>query len=220
MIYGVILAGGNSSRFNGTTHKSLYKIWEKEIIKYNIDEMSTVVDEIIIVVKEKYLKDFKRVYSNCKYVIQEDSLGTADALKYAMSIINQDGDVIVMNADTFMLKPYLGELYKYHKENKYAATVLGIDSVVNASALVEKNDNFYIDESIKEYTLKNSGIYIFDKKVVEKNIDKIDKVNGEYYITKIFDFIDNKGIYKCYDNELISINTQDELKELEEKFKR
>jgi len=49
MNIGIILAAGNSSRFDSETPKQLYQIDGKEIIYHSIDTMSQSLDEIIVV---------------------------------------------------------------------------------------------------------------------------------------------------------------------------
>jgi 2-C-methyl-D-erythritol 4-phosphate cytidylyltransferase/2-C-methyl-D-erythritol 2,4-cyclodiphosphate synthase len=49
MNIGIILAAGNSSRFDSETPKQLYQINRKEIIYHSIDILSQSLDETIIV---------------------------------------------------------------------------------------------------------------------------------------------------------------------------
>ena len=49
MNIGILLAAGNSSRFDSETPKQLYQIDGKEIIHHSIDTMSQSLDEIIVV---------------------------------------------------------------------------------------------------------------------------------------------------------------------------
>ena len=49
MNIGIILAAGNSTRFNDETPKQLYLIDDKPVINHSIDILSECLDEIIIV---------------------------------------------------------------------------------------------------------------------------------------------------------------------------
>ena len=71
----------------------------------------------------------------------------------------------------------------------------------------------------KEINEINSGIYIIDSKVLNQKISLIDNNNKqqEYYLTDIFNFIDEKdtSIYQIKNcNEIAGINTIEQLEQL------
>lgn len=211
MLYGIVLAGGKSTRFKGEKHKSLYSMWGKEVIKYNIDLLRQYVDEILVVIQEKDKKDFQKVLDNVKFVIQKEALGTADAFNYALQEIKKDGTALVCNADTIMVEDFISKFLLQHLLSKAKASLMAISTEANASAIIKSEKGFYIDENIKNHLLKNSGYYLFDTKEAKKEILKIPLIDKEYYITKLFDYIDKKSIYEYpFSNHFFSFNTKQE----------
>ena len=90
------------------------------------------------------------------------------------------------------------------------------------SEIVEHKDANQEQKSIKEI---NSGIYIFDSKILLDKIPLIknDNIQKEYYLPDIFNFINKNqtSIYKIKDyNEISGVNTIKQLEELESTFKK
>lgn len=211
LLYGIVLAAGNATRFKGEKHKSLYTMWGKEVIKYNVDLLKKYVDEVLVVIQEKDKKDFQKVLENVKFVIQKEALGTADAFDCALQEIKKEGTALICNGDTIMLEDFISKFLLKHLMSKSKATLMAISTDVNASAIIKSKNDFYIDENIKNHLLKNSGYYLFDTKEVKKIISKVPLIDKEYYITKLFDYIDNKTIYEYpFSNHYYSFNTKQE----------
>ncbi|MBE6124579.1 MAG: glycosyltransferase [Erysipelotrichaceae bacterium] len=211
MLYGIILAGGKSSRFNGNKHKSLYPMWGKEIIKYNVDLLKKYTDDIYVVIGENQKEEFSKVLKDVIFVIQSEPKGTADAYNCALNQIKKDGIALVCNADTLMLEDFIPKFLLNYVANNSLASLLAVSTHTDASAIIKKRNSFYIDEANKNHLLKNSGYYLFDTKESKKIMHKIPLINGEYYITKIFDYIDKKSLYEYKEiNHYYSCNTKSE----------
>lgn len=211
MLYGVILAAGNSSRFNGIRHKSLYPMWGKEIIKYNIDLLKKYTDKIYVIIKENQKEEFEKVLTNVNYIFQDEPKGTADAFHCFLKVIQEEGTALVCNGDTIMLEDFIPKFLLNYTSNNSKASLLALSTTSPGSAIIKSNHNFYIDETNKNHILKNSGYYLLDTKKSKEVMNKIPLISNEFYITKIFDYIDEKSVYE-YDqsNHYFSFNTKEE----------
>ena len=94
-----------------------------------------------------------------------------------------------------------------------------LDNSNNIKKIVEEKD-CNLDE--KQIKLINSGIYCFNINIIIEYIEQIDNNNSqnEYYLTQIFEILVKNNItinYNIIDNivEITGINTQEQLKELE-----
>ena len=69
MNVGIILAAGESSRFNNSIPKQLYTINDKPIINHSIDILTQTLDEVIIVTNSNC---FNQIKTDKKVLINDD----------------------------------------------------------------------------------------------------------------------------------------------------
>ena len=112
----LILAGGKGSRMGLDIAKCSVDILDIPIINYVINSLDEVgISDINIVVgykKDDIIKCTKHKYN---YIVQEQQLGTGNAVKIALDYIKDD--VIIIPGDTLVLDS-LDEFIRYHYENK------------------------------------------------------------------------------------------------------
>ncbi|HAS74146.1 MAG TPA: bifunctional UDP-N-acetylglucosamine diphosphorylase/glucosamine-1-phosphate N-acetyltransferase GlmU, partial [Clostridiales bacterium UBA8960] len=141
-----------------------------------------------------------------KFVVQEVQLGTGHAVRSADDFI-VEGEVLVLFGDAPLLsESSLNAFIAYHREGGYMASLIstifedptGYGRVVrNASGqferIVEHKD---ASPEIKSVTEINSGIGLFDAKVLKEALSQLksDNTQGEYYLTDAFEAIKNKGL--------------------------
>ena len=134
MNIGIILAAGNSTRFNNETPKQLYLINDKPIINYSIDVLSQFLDEIIIVTNT-YCSD--KIKTNHTILIN-DVDDRIESIKVALDYIGDKKykNIIIHDAarpfiTTDMINDLLESSKKYQHSQYYLELVNG---------LVRKND--------------------------------------------------------------------------------
>jgi bifunctional UDP-N-acetylglucosamine pyrophosphorylase/glucosamine-1-phosphate N-acetyltransferase len=165
-----------------------------------------------------------------KVVLQKRLLGTADAVKCALSALKGfKGTVLILYGDTPLLKKEtIQKLLDFHTKNNLAATLLtgklkkpdGYGRVVrdkfaSISGIVEDKDADDFDKSILEI---NTGIICFDKVKLEQALKKVRPKNKkkEYYLTDTVNIIYKSGLLVDALNladisEAMGINSRDEL---------
>ncbi|MEM7817175.1 MAG: sugar phosphate nucleotidyltransferase, partial [Candidatus Aenigmatarchaeota archaeon] len=200
-ISAIVLAAGRGKRMKGYYPKVLYSLLGKPLIYYVLKELTAIdcIKQIIVVigykrdlVKSEVSKLFKN-YKNLEFVYQNKLLGTADAVRKAEYKVRYP-NVLIMCADTPLItKNTLSSFIKTYfidKKPCYLITAniekdtdLGRvlrDDKGNISAICEKLE--FNKGEASEFKEVNSGIYIFKKDVLFKNLKKIklNKKKKEY----------------------------------------
>jgi len=184
----IILAAGKSTRtypLTETKPKALIKIANKPILKYNIENLKGLVDEIILIVgfKKEMIKEHFR--ENCNgvkitYVEQKEQLGTAHALQQAENLI-KDRFIVMMGDDIYYRKGIekcLKHRYSILVQKVKNPERFGVCVIENGllKGFEEKPEKFISD-------MVNCALYTFDKKIFQliKNLKKSKR--GEYELT-------------------------------------
>jgi len=234
----IILAAGKGTRMNSDIPKVLHKLQGKALIDYVIDE-SELLDpkEIILVVgfkKEQVIKHTKnRIH--LKYATQVEQLGTGHAVLQTKELLkNKKGHILILYGDVPNIKAStLMPIVEDHISNNRDLTLItaeiddpsGYGRIIrdnngNLLKIIEEKDCNDNEKKIKEW---NPGIYIFKTKEVFRILNSIKTNNAskEYYLTDAIGLAQQsnmqiKAIKIANSDEVIGINTTDQLKELED----
>jgi len=180
-------------------------------------EKDSVLDEI---------KQFEGKIYSCE---QKQAIGTADAVKSALSTISDESIVVVLYGDVPLIKKETIKglistsdegltILSTIMENPYGYGRVKKDNEGHALAIIEEKDATDDDKKIKEVF---TGILCCKKPLLEEAIDEVNNDNaaGEYYLTDIVSIIASKGykINTCIvsNDEVKGANTKTELSELE-----
>ena len=233
----IILAAGKGTRMNSDLPKVLHKLKGKPLLDYVIDESELLnPKEIILVVgfkKDRVIKHTeKRI--NLKYATQIEQLGTGHAVLQTNELLkNRKGHILILYGDVPNIKAStLQPIIDDHISNNRDLTLITaeIDDPTGYGRIIrDKNDNLLkiieekdcndIEKKIKEW---NPGIYIFKIPEVFKILDDIKTNNAskEYYLTDAIGLAQQsnmqiKAIKIANSNEVVGVNTADQLEELE-----
>ena len=227
-----ILAAGKGSRMNSELPKVLHKINNKPILHFVLETSQLLKPkEIILIVgfkKEMVIKSVKKF--NVSFAYQKEQKGTAHAIMQCKKkLINKSGQTLVLSGDVpFISKETLKNLIEIHNKNQSLGSIISadIEDPNGYGRIIRKNNEFmkiveHKDANDDQLNINeiNSGIYLFDTKILIDRINLIKDSNrqNEFYLTDIFEFIekDKISIYNTKQtDEINGINTINQLNEL------
>ncbi len=193
----VILAAGKSTRtypLTLTKPKPLLKVAGKTIIEHNLEQLVGLVDEIYIVVgyKAEMIKEFvgdEFKGMKIRYLVQDEPLGNADALKKAGGSI-KDRFILMFGDDLYSRKD-IEKLLEYDN----AILAAKVKNPENFGVLKIENDIFLeVIEKPKVFVsdLVNIGCFIFTKDIFEA-LDKISlSQRNEYELPDAYNLLAKK----------------------------
>ena len=134
MNIGIILAAGNSTRFNDENPKQLYLIDDKPIINHSIDILSQSLDEVIIVTNT-YCSD--KIKTN-HTILVNDIDNRIESIKVALDYIGDkkyNNILIHDSARPFITLDMISELLESSKKYQHSQYYLEL-----VNGLAKKND--------------------------------------------------------------------------------
>ena len=182
----------------------------------------------------------QKIFSNrdLEFVLQTEQLGTGHAARQAeQTLANFEGRILVLCGDMPLIKPEtLESLLRRHREMEAKCTVLTLKGKANNDfgriirdvggsflRIVEYREASAEEKNVDEF---NSGVYCFDKSLFFKALCSIgdSNIKKEYYLTDALEYSVNIGCpvasLETEDiDEIIGINTPDDLKLVEQLLK-
>lgn len=237
MLKTIILAGGQGSRMKSKIPKVLHKINNKYLVEYTINVSKAICsDKTIVVVgyeRDMVMTTLKDL--DVDFAIQENQLGTGDAVKSAINYLddNNDGHVLILYGDCPLVTANsIEKLIETHKNENNDVTCISafIDDPSGYGRIVRVNNEFKsitedrdCTEEEKKIKETNMGIYCFKESQLIHALDKLTTNNnqGEYYLTDSLEILkkDNKkvGIFiASSSDEFVGINSKSQLAETTE----
>jgi len=203
----IVLAAGHAKRLRTGRTKLLEKICGREMILYTTKMLEGMDIETTVVVghqKDDIEKVLKEQHETIEFAHQEQQLGTGHAIASSSSHWKKE-NILVLNGDMPLITPQIIEqLYSAHCEND--ATISFVISHLDHpdhgyGRVIQSGDSVKIVEA-KDFKGNpcnhcwiNAGIYLINKKFLEKNIHLIDKSNAskEFYLTDLIGMASQQG---------------------------
>jgi len=217
----VILAAGKSTRFISNKSKLTQELAGLPVVSHVYNTAKKISGKNIIVVcnKENH-NELSSLLKNCKFVIQKNQKGTADAIEAAKSSIKTQNFIILFGDVPLISDNSLKRLIKNFK-NKVGSMISfkslkphGYGRVIlEKNKVVEVVEEIHTSKSEKLIELCNSGIMLVNKSIFFKLIKQIKfrKIKKERYLTDIFEIYFKKKIpftfIQAEEEEMSGINT-------------
>jgi bifunctional UDP-N-acetylglucosamine pyrophosphorylase/glucosamine-1-phosphate N-acetyltransferase len=206
------MAAGLGTRMKSATPKVLHEIGGRSLVGHAVHAARALSPEHLVVVvgngRELVEEHLKAVDSDVRTAVQEQQLGTGDAVRAGLTAVpaDFDGSVIVTSGDVPLLEAEtLYDLVADHDKQGNAVTVLtarvpdptGYGRIVQGpdgtiAAIVEHKDATDEQRAIDEI---NAGIYVFDAATLRDGLSRIttDNAQGELYLTDVIAIARNDG---------------------------
>lgn len=195
----VILAAGLSKRMKSAVPKVLHPLLGQPMIEFSLDAVKDVCSHKPVVVIGNAAEMVKKVVGDrADFAIQQQLLGTADAVIAARELLESKGGmVLVINADLPLItSETIQQLVELQKTNTGTASILtfisdnsrGFGRISRSpsgdvASIIEERDATPQEMQINEF---NVGVYCFTASWLWQNLQKIEKAaNGEYYLTDL-----------------------------------
>jgi len=231
----IVLAAGDSKRMKSKQSKVLHKIAGRSVIENLLASVKPLSPKNLTVVvganKDEVIEHLAKIAPKAKTVFQEKRNGTGGAAQLALASHKGDGTVLILAGDTPLLTTQtLQEFIEVHQTQKNKASVLtallpdptgygriirGDDGVI--LKIVEEKD---ATESEKDIDEINTGVYLFESKVLSAVISKIQSNNSqkELYLTDVISLLNDQkeSVHAIVSNdytETLGINDRTQLAE-------
>ncbi|HEY2414177.1 MAG TPA: NTP transferase domain-containing protein [Pirellulaceae bacterium] len=238
----VVLAAGLGTRMKSDLPKVLIPVLGRPMIEYVLDALAAAGIKRTIVIVGHRADDVKRLLAGrpgIEFAVQAERKGTGHAAKMAQPLlVGHKGPVAIVAGDSPLLQgSSLRKLLEHFNVNK-SACLLGTLFKPNPRGLgrilrdVDRNFLGIVEErdataGQKLITEVNMSTYVFAGPELVHALDQLknDNEQGEYYLTDCPGLLRSEGklvealpiLQPC---EALSINTPDELKQVEAEMRR
>ncbi len=237
----VVLGAGKGTRMRSALPKVLHRIAGRSMLGHVIalarsvggDKLAVVVGPDMDAVRKEALAHAP----DAEVFVQESQLGTADAVLAARAAIGAHrGDLLVLFADTPLIRPETIQALRAELDKGAALAVLGFEArdpgaygrLVTApdgtlTAIREAKDASEAERAIR---LCNSGVMAFRLEDPLAVLGEIGNANakGEYYLTDAVEIVRRNGgraaAVVCDEDEVLGVNARRELAEAEAIWQR
>lgn len=198
----IILAAGAGTRMKSSTPKVAHRILGRPLVSYVIQAARAAgVDDLVAVVGHGRDQVEPLVADECRVVVQDQQLGTADAVaRCREALAGATGSLLVLSGDCPLITPETLSNLVYAREGADAgvavlsmrpANPFGYGRIVRESSgafmrIVEQKDCTDEEASIREC---NAGFYCFDAQLLFQALEQVssDNAQGEFYLTDVIE---------------------------------
>lgn len=204
----IVLAAGKGTRMCSELPKVLHPVFGKPVLGYVLETLTGAgIKNLFVVVGHKAdeVRSFAKKYGATS-VLQREQKGTGHAVMMAKAAIKQaQGPILVWPGDMPLVKAEtLTKFLAAHKKSQAHVSVLSCvqDDPSGYGRIVREEGHFAaireeLDATPGERAIRevNTGIYLFDKKVLFEALAKIGQNNqkGEYYLTDTIEILRREG---------------------------
>lgn len=235
-----IMAAGEGKRMKSKLPKVLHLCGEVPMVVRIIKE-SLLLSSKIVVITGKFDQEIKESvqsfvspeeWKSLHFVQQLNPCGTGDAIKISLGCYHDNEQVIILNGDMPLINSTIIDNFHQQTKENNALIISKLENpfgygriIVNEKKeiikIVEEKD---CDESEKQISLVNTGLYKFDASILKEFIPQIKNNNKqkEYYLTDMVELLNKNNIkvgsflidekHKKY---IKGVNTPEELREVE-----
>jgi len=224
LVKALILAGGLGKRLRPLTSdkpKPLISVAGKPIMAWQFEWLKKHgIDEVVLAVgylKERVMNEIgsgRKYGVKVSYVVEEEPLGTAGAVKNAELVLRREDYFVVLNGD-IITNIELDRMFKIVKETPNITGVIAVVPLPSPYGIIDFDEKtgyvrkFMEKPIIKSYWI-NAGIYVFTPSIFQYLPDK-----GDIERT-VFPILAKKQLIKAVAFEGVLWKSIDTYKDIEE----
>jgi len=194
----IVLAAGRGTRMKSARAKVLHELCGTSMLGHVVATAEALDPKRFAVVVGHGAREVEEAFrGRCEFVRQEEQRGTGHAVMQAEpKIADFDGDVLVLYADTPLLRPETLERMRAEKRARGADLLILTaeaesipgrvlrDASGRVAQVVEKQDATAAELAVAE---RNTGVYLVDAALLRACLGKLEANNaqGELYLTDI-----------------------------------
>ncbi|MEI7759797.1 MAG: bifunctional UDP-N-acetylglucosamine diphosphorylase/glucosamine-1-phosphate N-acetyltransferase GlmU [Thermoleophilia bacterium] len=189
----VVMAGGRGTRMRSAVPKHLHPILGRRMVDWVVEAALPLGLKHLVIVTSPETADR---FSGIAVAVQEQPLGTGDAVRSARTALAGAEEVLILSGDTPLLTTgLLEELISTHRASAAGATVLSFvpDDIRSYGRIVRSSDGHLesiveaVDATSAQLAIgeANSSIYVFRADLLWPALDRLQPANaqGELYLT-------------------------------------
>jgi len=201
----ILLAAGKGKRMGSELPKVVLPLCGVPMILYQLNNLKKLKFQTFVVVGHKR-EEVERVIpvNGVKIVVQKEQLGTADAVRAAMSVVDEFSHLLILSGDTPMIKlSTVRKLVKTAKEGYDCVFLAGeMENPKGYGRVIRKNgipvaikEERHLDSKERKIKEVNMGAYILKGEALSFALSKVKKneESGEYYLTDVIEILHKNG---------------------------
>lgn len=213
--YAIVLAAGKGTRMQSDKNKVMHPLLNKPIIGHVIDHMNEIdIDKTVVVVGHKS-EDIKNyLQDRVEYAIQDEQLGTGDAVKKVTQLEDKKGSTLVLFGDGALIQSEtLKDIMETHNGNDLTIVTAVVknpgrynrvirDTQGNVERIVDADTATPLEQTSNEINL---GVYCFNNELLYKYLPEINNDMKEE-----LNIIDLVSIMRKNNHSIQAIRVEDE----------
>ncbi|WP_323841145.1 MULTISPECIES: bifunctional UDP-N-acetylglucosamine diphosphorylase/glucosamine-1-phosphate N-acetyltransferase GlmU [unclassified Moraxella] len=231
----IIMSAGKGTRMKSAKPKVLQPLAGKPLLAYVLATAKQLGSQKTIVIYGFAGEQVKDAFAceQIDWVEQKEQLGTGHAVMMTLPVLPRDGKSLILSGDVPLIE--VDTLQRLTQTDSPFAmltmdtkTPFGLGRIIRRDgqvvAIVEEKD---ANQSQKQITEINSGVYCIDNKILHTYLNKLtnDNAQGEYYLTDIVKMAVDDGIHiatvsPTYAFEIEGVNDRIQLANLERTYQR
>ena len=193
----ILLAGGKGTRMLSKKAKVLQKLAGKSLLEHILSSAEEISNKISVIVgfdRPNVENEVSKVSNKAKAFTQKDQIGTADAVKTVIDIIDDDEKVLILYGDVPLIEANtLKNLCSLNDSISILTT--NLDDPSGYGRVIKDKGNHVIeiveekDANTKQKNTKEvfTGVLSVKGEILKKLLPEIDNKNAskEYYLTDL-----------------------------------
>lgn len=226
----IVLAAGKGTRMKSSENKVMHKILHKPMLGHLVDNLNTVgLDHVVVVTGYEREKVETYLHGRADIAVQEEQIGTADAVKQVTQLKDKSGSTLLLLGDCALIQPEtIQSIFDAHEGYDLTLVTAKVPNPKTYRRVIRDNQGHIekiadarqltdTETSINEISV---GVYCFNNELLFKYVDEIedDPATDELNIARVVEIMKHNGhsiqaIQAKDVREFLGVNDREQLME-------